>query len=264
MNSDDTIGLVFETVKESRGASLFVEYQPASENMPFASLFLVYAERNEGMEAIANRIRDEALQWFRRFPVPVVASAVDSDDDAIDISGGDDRCDLLVFARDGEVVTEWGRLGEFSMPPFDASSDNLLGIYSSINYSTKKQRRQKVDKKLQEQRAGMRVIIAFLFFRRAVIPAGVALAFYMHPVLGFLGLLGTLADAVVGGLRVLGYLPKSKKEKQEEEKRRRMEHHDYHCQLNPSGFAALKAENLGERLREKVKQEARELHNENS
>lgn len=259
MDSDETIGLVFETVKESRDPGLFVEYQPANENMPFASLFLVYAEKSEGMEAIADRIKDEALQWFRRFPVPLVASAVNSFDDPIDVSGGNDRRDLLVYSRDGKIITEWGRLSEFSMPPFDTSADNLIGIYPSIRSSTKEQRRQQVDAKLNEQRTGVRIILAFVFFRRAVIPAGVALAFYLHPILGFLGLLGTLADAAIGGLRVLGYLPKSKKEKQEE--RRRMEHHDYHCRLNPSGFAALKAENLGESLREKLRQEARELHN---
>jgi|GEM_PF-5395914 len=263
MDSGDTVGLVFDTVKESRGPRLFVEYQPANETMPFASLFLVYAEHDEGLEVIADRIREEALQWFRRFPIPLVASAVDSVDDPIDVSGGDDRRDLLVYARAGKIVTEWGRLGEFSMPSFDASPDNLLKIYSSIDHSTKEQRRQKADKKLLEQRSGVRIIIAFLFFRRAVVPAGVALAFYLHPVLGFLGLLGTLADAAIGGLRVLGYLPKSKKEKQAEEKRRKMEHHDYHCQLNPRGFAALKAENLGESLREKARQEARDLHDEN-
>lgn len=264
MDSHETIGLVFETVKESRGPGLFVEYQPANETMPFAFLFLVYAEKSEGMETIAYRIRDEALQWFRCFPVPLVASAVDSDDDPIDMPGGNDRRDLMVYSHDGKIITEWGRLGKFVMPPFNTNANNLIGIYSSISYSTKEQRRQKIDAKLQEQRTGVRNILAFLFFRRAVIPAGVALAFYLHPTLGFLGLFGTLVDAAIGGLRILGYLPKSKKEKQDEEKRRRMEHHDYNCRINPSGFAALKAENLGKSLREKVRQEARELHNRNS
>lgn len=264
MDSDEPIGLVFATVKEPRGPGLFVEYQPANENMPFASLFLVYAEQSDEICTIADRIRDEALQWFRRFPVPLVASAVDSDDDPIDVSGCNDRRDLLVYSEDGKVMTEWGQLGKFSMPPFDTSADNLIEIYSSISYSTREQRRQKVDAKLKEQRTGVRIILGVLFFRRAVIPAGVALAFYLHPILGFLGLLGTLVDAAIGGLRVLGYLPKSKKEEQEEEKQRRMEHHDYHCRINPRGFAALKAENLGKSLREKVRQEARELHNGNS
>lgn len=264
MNSNEPIGLVFETVKESRGPGLFVEYQPANENMPFASLFLVYAEQNEEMETIADRIREEALQWFRRFSVPLVATAVDSEDDPIDVSGGNDRRDLLVYSHDGKVITEWGRLGELSIPSFDTNADNLIGIYSSISYSTKEQRKQKIDEKLKEHRTGIRIILGFLFFRRAIIPAGVALAFYLHPILGVLGLLATLGDAAIGGLKVLGYLPKSKKEKQEEERQRRMEHHDYHCRINPSGFAALKAENLGKSLREKVSQVASELHNGNS
>ncbi|WP_155986815.1 hypothetical protein [Thioalkalivibrio sp. ALE12] len=258
------IGLAFETLKETRGPGLFVEYLPADEYRPFASLSLVYAECHEGMEAITKRIRDEAQHWFGRFPAPIVATAFNSDDDPIDVSDGNNRHDLLVYSHAGEVVTEWGRLGDFAMPPFDTSPDNLLRVYSSISYSTKEERRKEGEKKLKEQRVGMRVIIAILFFRRTVIPAAVALAFYVHPILGLIGLIGTLADAAIGGLRVLGYLPKSKKEKREEEKRRRMEHHDYHCQLNPKGFAALKAENLGERLRERVKQEARDLHSENS
>ena len=110
MVSDEKIGLVFETVKESRGPGLFVEYQPANESMPFASLFLAYAEHQERVEDIVNRIRDEALEWFRRFPVPLVASAVDSDDYPIDVSESNDRRDLLVYLRAGEVVTEWGVL----------------------------------------------------------------------------------------------------------------------------------------------------------
>lgn len=264
MVSGNNIGLIFETIREPRGPGLFVDYQPANENKPFSSLFLVYADYEEGMEAIANRIEKEAMYWFSLYPAPLVASAVDSDDNPIDVSGGNDRLDLLVYSCDGEVVTEWGRLGEFDMPSFNTDPDNLLRMYPSINYSTMEQRRQRVDKEVKKQRTRVRIIVGFLFARRAVVPAAVALAFYLHPVLGIIGLIGTLADATIGGLRVLGYIPKTKREQQEEEKQRRMEHHDYHCQLKPRGFVAIKAENLGESLREKVRQEARDFHNEHS
>ncbi|HVL77318.1 MAG TPA: hypothetical protein VM406_14995 [Noviherbaspirillum sp.] len=261
--SDEKIGLIFQTVKESRGPHMFVQYTPASENMPFASLVLVYTKEVDLQEA-AKKIEEEARMWFCRYPVPLVACAVGEGDDALDVSGGEGKRDLLVSSVSGEVVFEWGRLGEFKMPPFSPDPQTLLRAYSSLPHSTLAQRKARTRTQALKQRAGIRLLLGILFVRRAVVPAVIALAFYLHPVLGFLGLLGALADAAVGGLRVLGYLPKSKRELAEEERRRRMEHHDYHCRLNPIGFAALKAENLGASLREDAREEARRLHGEAS
>lgn len=259
--SNENIGLIFETVKESRGPHMFVQYTPASENMPFASLVLVYTEEVALHEA-AKKIEEEAREWFSRYSVPLVACAVGTDDDALDVSGGKGERDLLVSSVNGELTLEWGRLGEFKMPPFSPDPQTLLSAYKSLPHSTLAERKARIRKKALEQRTGIKLLVGFLFLRRAVIPAVIALAFYLHPALGFLGLLGALADATVGGLRVLGYLPKSKRELADEEKRRRMEHHDHHCRLNPTGFAALKAENLGASLREGTRQEARRLHEE--
>lgn len=261
--SEDRTGLLFQTVKESRGPHMFVQYAPASENMSFASLLLVYTREVELHEAAMN-IEEEARAWFTRYPVPVVARAVGVDDEALDVSGGEGKRDLLVFSVGGKVILEWGRLGEFKMPPFSPDPRTLLSIYKSLAHSTLAERKARAREKALEQRPGVRLVIGFLFARRAVVPAVIALAFYLHPILGFLGLLGALADAVAGGLRVLGYLPKSKRDLEAEERRRRMEHHDYHCRLNPIGFAALKAENLGAIIREDTREEARRLYKETS
>lgn len=261
--SEKSIGLVFETVKESRGPHMFVQYTPASEHMPFASLVLVYTEEVDLQEA-AKQIEEEAKEWFSRYSVPLVACAVGMDDDALDVSGGEGKCDLLVYSANGEVTLEGGRLGEFKMPPFSPDPQTLLSAYKSLPHSTLTEREARTRKKALEQRTGIRLLVGILFLRRAVVPAVIALAFYLHPILGFLGLLAALADAAVGGLKVLGYLPKSKRERVDEEERRRMEHHDYHCRLNPTGFAALKAENLGANIRKDTREEARRLHEEAS
>lgn len=259
--SKRNLGLVFETVKEARGPSMFVQYTPASENMPFASLVLVYSEE-VAVREVAKRIEEEAFAWFRRYPVPLVACAVGGDGDALDVSGGVGKCDFLVYSTGKELASEWGRLGEFETPPFNPEPNTLLNIYDSLPHSTLAERKARSRKQLNEQRTGIRILVGILFVRRAAVPAAIALAFYAHPVLGFIGLLGALADAAIGGLRVLGYLPKSKRERAEEGKRRTMEHHDYHCRINPRGFAALKAENLGENLRESTREEARRLYEE--
>lgn len=259
--SEENIGLIFETVKESRGPHMFVQYTPASENMPFASLVLVYGEEVDLQEA-EKAIDEEARVWFCRYPVPLVACAVGVDGDALDVSGGEEKRDLLVYSANGKLTLEWGRLGKFKMPPFSPDPQTLLSVYKSLPHSTLSERKARTKEKALEQRAGIRLLVGILFLRRAVVPTLIALAFYLHPVLGFLGLLGALADAGVGGLRVLGYLQKSKRELADEERRRKMEHHDYHCRLNPTGFAALRAENLGASLREDSREEARRLHEE--
>lgn len=252
-------GLIFQTLKETRGPDLFLQYTPANEDMNFASLVLVYVDPVD-RDTVRRQIEVEAREWFKRFPVPTIACAADHDDEPIDVFDDEDKKDLLVFSQDSEIVYQWGRIGKFDMPDFDASEEVLWEVYGTIPHSTKEDRRQRAEVRARHQRAGIRIILGVLFFRRAVVPSAVALAFYLNPILGFVGLLLALGDALVGGLRVLEYLPKSKREKEEIERKRRMEHHDYHCRINPKGFAALMAENLEVDLREKTRQEALELH----
>ena len=182
--SNENTGLIFETVKESRGPHMFVQYTPASENMPFASLVLVYTEEVELREA-ARKIEEEAKEWFSRYSVPLVACAVGADDDALDVSGGEGKRDLLVFSVNGDLNLEWGRLGEIKMPPFSPDPQTLLRAYNSVPHSTLAERKARARKKALEQRTGIRLVVGILFLRRAVVPAVIALAFYLHPALGF-------------------------------------------------------------------------------
>lgn len=250
--------LVFKSIKESRGDRFFVEYTPPFEGNTFASLSLVYAAESP-IAQIRNDLKQEAMRWIHRYDFPLVASAWSDDDALVDVSSGQDQNHVLAWNENGQSRILWGRLAEFRIPEAASDQASLRRIFADVPHTTAAERREQVNKEARQTRTGLRVIVAFLVFRRAVVPAAVALAFYLHPLLGFIGLLGALADALHGGLRVLGYLPKSRKEREDEERMRRLEHFDYHCTRNPEGFERLKAENFAREARERTQQEAERL-----
>ena len=245
--------LFFSSVTESRGV-YFVEYSPPHHGYRFASLHLTYTEKIE-LNEVAKALEEEASQWLKKYPVPIMASAFDETGSLIDLDGVKPESHVICFyGNDGKTIeAHWALINEQAIPSQALNRDYLLDIYSNFKRRTSSEIRKEVEKSTKERRLGMRVIFAWVI----VVPALVAIIeFFIPQWFAALVLLYSLSMALIKGLRMKGKLKKSKTELAKEEEQRRMRHHHYHCEKNPEAFQRLKLENFEQWARERIMKEA--------
>lgn len=246
-------GYVFKTLKEHRG-SYFVQYTPVQTGYRFASLVLVFLEKpiREEIPAI---MEQECKVWIQRYPVPLMTTACDDNDDVISL-GDEIGCNYLFALPEKDTVAfHWRMLrdDEFSSGAWE--ENRLLEIYKDVPWTTQAERSQNAASFSRSIRLSL-VIIALW---TVMVPVAVTLVGFASPILGWLIIIYSVSKAVWEALKMLGYVSRSKREKRKDEEELRMKHHHYHCERNPEGFKRLKAENFERDTREQTHREAEEL-----
>ena len=244
--------LIFSTISEDRDW-YFVEYTPPFTGSNHAVLTLAVL-RHATAEAVALDMESEATVWLNRYPVPVWATAFDSDGHSYDLKEARDD-DFLIAYLDSEThcaSLHWGSLKD-GIPGEELTNNMLLHLYRDIPHTSE------IEREYKSQILGRQVRrrLVFLSFW-AVFPAlAWAIAQYMGP-----GWIGGIALAITcyklceRFFSLRGKWPKSRAARKAEDERVLMEHHHYHCTFNPKGFERLKQENFDRDAAEEIQREA--------
>lgn len=252
--------LFFEPLKEHRGA-YFVEYQPPVPSVPLATLCLVFTEP-VGSARAAALLEEETRRWIGRFPVPLMASALDEKEDLIAVHGNGAGGHLFAwFEPDAGEITLSSKAADLdAFLRANPAARNLREIYAYVPARTKEQVKADADKYAQERRRQNLLLKGLLALWLVIIPAGIALFEYFGPEwLGIIALTFSLWQAWRTWRKITGRSKPSRAEAERAEKDRKMRHYYYHCERNPLGFQKLMAENLREDLRQRTRHEAAEL-----
>jgi len=252
--------LFFESIKEHRG-TYFTEYHPPTPSMPLATLFLVFTKLIEPPQAAA-LLEEETRRWLTRYPIPLMASALDEKEDLISVRGSNDNNRLCawILPNTNEIALSWSPSDLDSFLKAHPIKPNLRVIYADVPFRTNTQIKEASDNYVREQRQHNFILKAIFVCWLAVIPAGIAIFEYFGPEwLGLAALTYALWKSWRAYCRITGRINPSRTEVENAEKERKMHHYYYHCERNPLGFERLRSENLAEDIRGKTREEARRL-----
>ena len=119
--------------------SYFVEYTPASPGNYLAMLVLVYVGETPDSGTITAHIEKEFDAWIRKFPVPLMASAVDSSGSNIHLRGEEDARFLTGY-RDGDrIVSKWGLYKDSEIPEHLKKLEHRIKVYENLEAVTKQE-----------------------------------------------------------------------------------------------------------------------------
>lgn len=257
MGIDSSEELYFDDLTEDQGP-YFIRYHPPSPGCWFANLTLNFTHEVELCEVI-KATKSESTRWFKRYPVPIMASAWDEYGNSIPINEEDGRDHFWLTWMEpasNSLSHSWHTddLPNFfntHSPQFD-----LRNIYADIPYRTDSEVQEAVTKDAKIKSYGNRIWTVATVFWFVIIPAGYAVFEFFGPeYIGVLALIYALGKLMHELLKLTGKLPMSPNEKKKSEKERKMQHYYFHCEQNPDGFLKLKSENLSREIRQNRKDE---------
>ncbi len=213
----------------------------------FATLSLVFIDAPE-LKQIAELMHTELNGWLARYPVLVMVTAFDIEENVLRPETGGHLVGW-VAPNSQKVVTSWNIEELSNFIKANPANQNWETIYTNIPYKTQNQIKIEADNYIKERRRinlGLKLILTLWI---AVLPASWAIVQYLGPDwLGLLVLIYALYKIATAWTKLMGYRKPSSAEKEKLESERKMRHYAYHCELNPTGFARLKAENLGKEI----------------
>lgn len=250
--------LHFEDIKEPRDG-YFVEYQPPSRGIAFATVNLVFT-RALDKGAAADIMLEELTAWVKRYGVPVMASAWDAQENRIRPKDEGDSFLVGWQTPAGDFVHSWQHTDLDGFLKANPSQVDLRTAHKDIPFKTDAQLQADADIFVQQRRRQNRYLKAILFGWLAVIPAGIALFQYLGPEwLGLVALIFSLWKAGRAGFRLWRNSKPTPWEEAKAEKQHKMDHYYYHCERNPEGFARLKVENFQKEAAERTRKQAEAL-----
>lgn len=240
----------FDSVKEKHEA-FFVEYRPPMHNVLFAILHITYSRAVDTKEVIA-QLELQARIWAEKYPVPVMASALDEYGDLISFGSEKESSHLTVIERNGRYENHWNSLKDNEFPAEVLDTTFLLSVYSDIGYRTQAE----VTAAAYESIKPMRRVKVILLIWAVFIPALIAILEFFSPTwVAVIALTYSLWKAYQQWLLMTERKKKSEKEIAKEEEDLRMRHHHYHCEQNPDAFTRMKIENFKRDAKDRVKNE---------
>jgi len=252
----NTEKIYYQPVKEDRGA-YFVEYLPPSHSYRLATLQLVFSEQVD-ISLVVDAMEKELRIWIKRYPIPLMVSSFDETGALYSIEKLR-PCNSLIGYYDKvkkDIVLSWSLLKDDEIPDDALNLDYLKKVYSDIPHKTS----QDVQVELRKHNKMLRVGWTIVFIWAVIIPAIIAIVECFSPQwVAVLILIYSLYKALRKALELLGKVKKSPKTLEQEREESMMQHHHYHCKLNPEGFSRLRAENFERQMREEIKKEANAL-----
>lgn len=243
----------YDSIKASRGW-YYVGYSPPVLDFPFSTLQLTI-EQDAEREVVAVAMESEAREWVSRYPVPVMVAAFALDEILIKLEGVRPCDHLMAWPSNDGVEMQWRLVPNDELPTTARNKALMRDLFVAVPQRTGAEIRAAALEHAKQVRAGWWLVFAWA----VVVPLGVAVLEWWSDVLGLVVLAFAFMKAGVKALRLTGKLPKSASEKRKEAQDLRMRHHDYHCKLNPEGFARLKAENFRREAIERATAEAAQL-----
>lgn len=244
----------YESIKEGR-SWYYVVYSPPLLDYLFASLYLTI-EQEAPPGSVAALMETEAREWVSRYPLPVMVTALTLDEDRVKLDGAR-PCDHL-FAwpgANGDVEMHWRLVPNGELPTTAKDKAYIHQLFVKVPHRTGAEIRAAALRYARQAKAGWWLVLVWA----VVVPLAVAVLEWWSDLLGLVVLAFAFTKAGVKALRLSGKLPRSASEKEKEALDLRMRHHHYHCELNPEGFARLKAENFRKEAMERTRAEAASL-----
>jgi hypothetical protein len=116
-----------------------------------------------------------------------------------------------------------------------------------------------IERETKQQTRMLSGIKWFFFLWAVVVPLVVLILDKLNVWVGWMVFTFSLWKIAEKTLKLTGKWKKSPKQLAEEEDKREMQHHHYHCKLNPQGFLRLKLANFEREARERTRVEAESL-----
>jgi len=229
-----------KAIKENRDRYI-VEYSFADALTPFAVLQLEYpSEYNE--KDVIKDIEIEFRFWIEKFPVPIFASAFNSNSELIHFAAQED-CHLCGYkSDDGKPVYKWGSI---EIPKYMQTESYFEKIYVDIPYETSEEIAARVKKEEQPMRTFIGLYNVVWIVIVIIIPLSWAIAGMFYNIVSLISTLGLFLVGAYKTLKHFNIIKKTQREKNANDIKMRKEHYFYHCEKNPEGFNRLRNENWG-------------------
>jgi hypothetical protein len=245
----------YKTIKVDRGW-YFVEYYPATNLSQCAILNLVITIEDADKISIIEAMEKELREWLLRYPVLLLVSAWDNAERLYKFEELNKTSHLTGFIDEaGKVFSSWSPDKNKIAPVASLSQEYLDNLYSNIEYTTDAEYDADRKKRRQQIKLGYILIVVLPFIWGFVYES----FFYFSGLLALLAFIYFIIKTSMEAFRLLGVLPKSKKEKEKEEQNILKNYYYYYCKMNPQGFEKLKLEALEKMAKDEIAKQAAEL-----
>jgi hypothetical protein len=253
--------VVFDTVKEALD-NYMVDYNPMYESN-FATLNISFLKKTSNAKMI-EIMQKEILRWIEKYSVPILVCVFDDTGSYVYVKKSENSSLVgWVEPTTKRLKISWNicDLPKYEAEDFKEAWDK---IYQEINFRTDKQIKQNADEWVKQRQKKIRGFKFVMLLWFCVIPATWLCIKQFGPKwIGWFVSLYAIVKILIGAKKI--YFPKiNEQETPEQEKERKMEHYYYHCELNPEGFAKLFIENSTKEARQNIKEEYKNLKNENN
>lgn len=224
--------------------------------MPFARLDIVFSVNGPEETALKKIMEEELGTWIKRYPVHLMVSAFDADDNLLVSADFYERVLFGWIDDENKITTSW-RGADFSA----AVKKNPVNkpwpdIYTDVPYKTAEEIKAENAAARKDMIKGNKALKIVLSLWLVAIPAGWAIYQTFGPKwIGWIAISYVLWKAFSVAGRIWGIKKLSENQLKQVEKEREKEHHHHHCKLNPEGFIRLRNENFLQDVRNINKEE---------
>ena len=248
---------IWEDIKENRDG-YFVRYLPLNlKDNYFATLELVFTFVPSELETVAKKMEVELDLWINRFPLPIMIWAMDEKGDKISLT--DIRANSELFGyldkQENKTIKSWERVRKEMIPLEQLSDEYINKVYRGLSFKTRDELEQEKEAKIKEKRK-IKKFLDFTLICWLGVLAIISYLGWQSYWVGALAFIYSLYKIIRRVIRLKGI--RTKKEKEEAETKRKMRHYYYHCERNPIGFQRLRAKNIEEDEKKKIKEEQNE------
>lgn len=243
---------IWEEVKEVRD-KYFVIYEPINyQNSNIAHLQLIFTG-SITTEEVAVLMENELELWISRFPLPIMVASFDEKGDLISLKKSRPNDILLGYIdpKTKSIISSWDKESKETQS-FDISDETLRQVYKGLLYETRIEKKQKSINRINERRK-IKKFVDISMLTWLSVSLLIAYFGWKNYWVGAAAFVYSLYKTIRRGLYLKGY--KTKKEIEKIDVERKKSHYYYHCELNPTGFEKLKAENYEKLERKHIKQE---------
>lgn len=195
-------------------------------------------------------MENEGALWLRRFPVPIMISSFDANEDLVLLDDDPECSHLMGFfdERTSTPVLKW-RLLKPAEIPFDQLEEGFLeNVYSEIPFRRKAEVGDAVRQDTRRTLIAAWSILFFIF----VVPVLIEIVGLGVWWLGYILSAISISVGVWKAANALGWRKASAKEEKRAAKEARMKHYFWHCERNPKAFERLKFENFEREAKERT------------
>lgn len=244
--------IYFDTVKTSADGYM-VDYSPDYQGN--RALLILSFMNNQSKAEMARIMEQELMRWVEKYPIMTQVLACDESDSAVEVKDFDSYGLLWwINPKTKQSYTTWEALETPNYPIADFT-DTWGKIFKEISFRTQAQVKEDADKLAKQKRKEYRVFRFIMLIWLFVIPATWIVIQQFGPEWIGWAVSTYAVYKLLLELKKMYFSKSGKPETPEQKEKREMEHHHYHCKLNPDGFAKLRSENFRKEIRKQTRNE---------